>query len=106
VDSEPAIILGIPVLVLLSRTRSDDVSRVLHKVTCKGAWDERWRRVAYLGIRLDLKPPRTQMTLTPERVDWRRVILSNLLLLSVVSHAHSDVVIAGATVLISGENIG
>ena len=42
------------------------------------------------------------MALTPERVDWRRVIIPDLLLLGVVSHAHSNVVITCTTVHISG----
>jgi hypothetical protein len=57
----------------------------------------------YLGIGLYLKPPRTQMAFAPERVDWRRVIIPDLLLLGVVSHAHSDVVITGTTVRVSGD---
>ena len=38
------------------------------------------------------------MAFTPERVDWRRVIIPNLLLLGVVSHAHPDVVVTGTAV--------
>ena len=45
------------------------------------------------------------MTFAPERVDWRRVIIPNLLLLGVVSHAHPNVVIARTTVNTLGENI-
>lgn len=45
------------------------------------------------------------MAFTSERVDWRGVIIADLLLLGVVSHAHSDVVVTGTTVRVSGEDI-
>jgi hypothetical protein len=35
VNSESAVVFGIPVLVLLSRARSNDVPRVLHRQVCK-----------------------------------------------------------------------
>ena len=40
------------------------------------------------------------MAFAPERVDWRRVIIPNLLLLGVVSYAHPDVVVTGTAVRI------
>ena len=49
---------------------------------------------AYLRIRLNLKPPFAEMALASERVDGRAVVGSDLLLLSVVTHAHANVVVA------------
>ena len=106
VNSEPAVVFGIPVFVLLSGARSNDIPCVLHTSNSERAWYDKRHHATYLGIGLYLKPPRTQMTFTPERVDWCRVIIPDLLLLGVVSHAHSDMIIAGTTVHISGKNVG
>ena len=54
---------------------------------------------AYLRIRLNLKPPVAEMALASERVDGRAVVVSDLLLLSVVPHSHTDVVVACPTSL-------
>lgn len=60
----------------------------------------------HLGIGLYLKPPGTQMTFALERVNWRGIIIPDLFLLSVESHTHSDVVIAGTANRISGVSGG
>ena len=49
---------------------------------------------SYLGIRLNLKPPVTQMAFTSKGVNWSRVVVANFLLLGVVSDAHANVVVA------------
>ena len=53
---------------------------------------------SYLWIRLDLEPAVTKMAFTPERKDWCRVVIPDLLLFGIVSHTHSNVVVACTTV--------
>lgn len=53
---------------------------------------------AHLRVCLDLKPPITQMALAAERIDGRRVVVPDLLLLCVVPNAHANVVVTCATV--------
>lgn len=106
VDGEPAVIFGIPVFVFLSRPRSDDVSCILRVDKISERLMRKMMIVAYLGICLYLKPPRTQVAFASERINWGGIIIPDLLLLCIVSHAHSDVVIASTAVRISGTSNG
>ena len=91
-NCETAILLGVPILLLLTCPRYHNISSVLQGVS------ERWSRPImvwpYLWVCLDLKPPAAEMAFTPEREYWRAVIVSYLLLLRIVSDTHSDVSIA------------
>jgi hypothetical protein len=53
--------------------------------------------MTHLGVRLDLKPARTQVTFTSKCEDWRRVVVSNLPLLRIISNTHPNMVLASAT---------
>lgn len=99
-DSESTVIFWIPVLVFLSRSRSNDVSCILHERKISELITKK-TIVIYLGIGLYLKPSGTQMTFAPERVNGRGIIIPNLFLLSIEPHAHSNVVITGAAARIS-----
>lgn len=81
---EPSVLFWVPVLVLPPGTGGYDVLCVL------------W-------IGLDFKPAVTEMAFTAERVNWGGEVVSDLLLLSVVPHAHADVVVACSTPDIEGQ---
>ena len=75
---ESAVLLRIPFLILLARARRHDVTRVL------------W-------VGLDYEPVVAEVTLAPELVYGRGVVVAYFLFLGVVAHAHANVVVAAIT---------
>jgi len=94
-DSKASIDFRVPVFVLLTRSGGHDVSCILH--ISKSFRLQNTESPAYLRICLNFKPTIAQVTFTPKGENWGREVCANLLLLRVITHSHTDMIIACAT---------